>query len=275
MKKKKSSSNFFDRLLQTFQAESEQLGKVLKTTQIHDNKPDIGREREDALLEFIRRHLPLSCSIGRGGFIYDLEGDRSKQIDLLITNDRTLQFRTTFDNKSVSFSCIEGCLAAISVKSKLTKKELIDSIENLRSIPTEQNFRISPLITNPDEVVSQMPQRIIFAYDGINFESLRKNLDEYIKQKSLSIKERPDLIIVNNSYFFAKIPPGGANDIFTNESLTPGIYTANSLKEMNDIGGAALLNLLTRIQNLVLLSSYFDVDYQLYLNKIMRFTHRF
>ena len=67
-----------------------------------------------------------------GGFIFDSTGSKSRQIDLMVCNDQTFQFKKSGnDNKIKSFNCVEGCFAVISVKSFLNKVALIDSLQNL------------------------------------------------------------------------------------------------------------------------------------------------
>ena len=269
----KKKDNVIPLLLESFQAESELLSKVIKQTKIHDNKPNVGSVREQHLLKFLERHIPTGCSITKGGFLYDLKGNRSNQIDLIITNEQTLQFKNV-DDYTESYNCVEGSLVAISVKTKLTKSELFDSIENLCSISTEKNVRMDPRVTNVDQVKVQIPQKVIFAYTGNSFENIISHLDSYIKEKSIPIEQRPDLIIVNDSYFISKVPPGGANEIMSGEPLTPGQYLANSQKDLKHIGGLALLDLLTRIQNMVVVSKFYDVDYQIYKNEISKIAKR-
>jgi hypothetical protein len=91
-----------------FESQADRIDKERQT--ILDNHPDIGDLREDTVLDFLNRHTPKRCASIKGGFIFDHLGNRSKQIDIIITSDSTLQFRSTLSNTyGKSFNCIEGC----------------------------------------------------------------------------------------------------------------------------------------------------------------------
>lgn len=143
-----------------------------EATRIFDNRVDSGTKREDILFDFLDRHLPERCNVIKGGSIFDSEGGHSRQIDLIVTNDLTLQFKEFNDRLEKSFNCIEGCYAAISVKSTLDKKELLDSIDNLASIPTVRSIRLSPMFKDGDNFLKQVPLRVIFSYKGIDKKSV-------------------------------------------------------------------------------------------------------
>jgi hypothetical protein len=85
-----------------------------------------------------------------------------------------------------SFNCIEGCYAAISVKSFLNKDELKDALENLESIPTDKKIIVNPYITNRQRLIDQIPQRIIFAYNGNSCQTIQGHLEDYYSTHSSS-----------------------------------------------------------------------------------------
>jgi hypothetical protein len=96
-----------------------------KSAKIYDNPVDKGDVREGIVLGFLQDHLPKRCEIIRGGYVFDQFGNRSKQIDLIVTSDSTLQFKQRYSTHEIkSFNTTEGTLAAISVKSTLDKEEL-------------------------------------------------------------------------------------------------------------------------------------------------------
>jgi hypothetical protein len=68
-----------------FQNQADRLDREKET--ILENRPDIGDLREDVLLDFLKRHLPKRCVPIKGGFIFDHKGNRSSQIDIIITNE--------------------------------------------------------------------------------------------------------------------------------------------------------------------------------------------
>jgi hypothetical protein len=80
-------------LITYFQDYADELQLAAHRAGIMDNKTDVGMQREDILGGFLRRQLLKRCAIINGGYIFDLSENKSKQIDLIVTNDLTLQFK--------------------------------------------------------------------------------------------------------------------------------------------------------------------------------------
>jgi hypothetical protein len=120
-----SGNNYFFELLEYFQNSADSLGVEANKMGIFSNTSDVGDSRENMLFTFINNHIPIRCRVIKGGFVFDSNGDKSRQVDLIVTSDSTFQFKQSENNtKEKSFNCVEGCLAVISVKSYLNKKEL-------------------------------------------------------------------------------------------------------------------------------------------------------
>lgn len=68
-----------------------EVGNVLRgqadSASILPNPTDVGMSRERVHVEFLRLHLPSSCNVLFGGFLFNLDGDESKQLDLIVTSD--------------------------------------------------------------------------------------------------------------------------------------------------------------------------------------------
>src|SRR3989344_5832228 len=106
----------FPRLRAYFQSVADSLNETSGKAAIYPNNSDKGIQRENIFVGFLEGYLPARCKVIRGGFVFDSLGNGSNQIDILVTNDLTLQF----EPKDLrSFSCIEGCYASISIKSNL------------------------------------------------------------------------------------------------------------------------------------------------------------
>ena len=118
------------------------VGRVLRgeasAASVFPNTVDIGSARERVYAEVLRTHLPSSCNVAFGGFLFDQEGSESKQIDILITNESSLRFDFHKGGTGKSFACIDGCVGVVSVKSKLDSYQLTDSLSNIASIPDKQ-----------------------------------------------------------------------------------------------------------------------------------------
>ncbi len=114
-----------------FASKADSLEAEALSAKIFDNPVDKGDVRESILLEFLDDHLPKRCGAIRGGFVFNQFGNRSKQIDLIVTTDSNIQFKRTYGkHETKSFTSIEGVLAAISIKSTLDKKEFFDALDN-------------------------------------------------------------------------------------------------------------------------------------------------
>jgi hypothetical protein len=200
------NDKLFNNLLEYFQSQADSLDAKAKGSRIYENRPDIGTDREDILLEFLDGHLPRRCRIVKGGYIFDSSGNQSKQIDLIITNDLTLQFTKLLANRfQKSFNCIEGCYCAISVKSILDKGAFCDAVENLASLPENKSMNLNPQLKPSPQLLDEIPLGIIFAYKGDKVEYIERLMED-IQSTNLNLPDNfPNMIIVNNSYLIEKV----------------------------------------------------------------------
>jgi hypothetical protein len=255
-----STSELFKEIINDYKEEALAIHHEAKKVGILKNKPDIGSSREDILGNFLFRNLPKRCEIVKGGYIFDISGNQSKQIDLIILNDLTLQFKISTERLSKATACIEGVYCAISIKSILNKNELKESLNNLRTIPMDKEISISPIIQNAQLMSDTIPQKFIFAYDGMELETLKKQLTEYTKTNQVSHKYLPDMILVNNKYYISKVGPGGYDD--ENGHYEEGTYIVS--KKNKFIGGIALIHMLCRIQKSSSIGSHILLNFDKY-----------
>ena len=254
-------------LLEYFQNRADVLENEAKGERIFPNTGDSGSERENHLFDFLNNHIPFRCRVIKGGFIFDSNGNESNQIDLIVTNDLTFQFRKSESNsKQKSFNCIEGCYAAISVKSNLDKDGLIDSLKNLESIPTDKKIIVNPYITNRQRFIDQIPQRIIFAYKGASCQTIQGHLKDYYSTHTLG-ECRPDMIIVNNSFYIYRVGPEGAT-MPTGEYFPPNTNLTIDKTQSPYIGGVSLFQMISRIQTVSVISPHMVIDFDQYLRKL-------
>jgi hypothetical protein len=202
---------FYERL-KTYFAE---IGRVLRgeagAASIFPNSTDVGVSRERIYAEFLRLHLPSSCNVLFGGFLFDQGGNESKQIDLVITNDSSLQF--TFHNRDgggKSFACIDGCIALVSLKSTLDSPRLRDALANIASIPDKEPLGKWLVSLVNIRHYNEWPFKIIYASNG---NSLRQTLETlngfYRENPHIPLFKRPNLIHVIGKYFVYRVLPGG------------------------------------------------------------------
>lgn len=193
------------------------VGKVLKgeadAASIFPNTTDIGMSREKIYAEVLKTHLPSSCNVSYGGFLFDQQGNESKQIDIIVSGPQSPQFN--FHNKDgsgKSFACIDGCVGVVSVKSNLDSAQLVDSLENLASLPDKQPLR-TDLVPPHVRIVGydDWPYRIIYASDGVESPTIQKTLAEfYEKHQNIPFNKRPNLIHVIGKYAIVKTSERGA-----------------------------------------------------------------
>lgn len=199
---------FFERL----KAYLSKVGVVLKgeadIASIFPNSTDVGTSRERIYAEVLRQHLPKGCSVFFGGYLFDMDGNESKQIDLIIINDVSPQFNFLNPNgQGKSFACIDGCIAVASIKSALNGNQLVDALENIASLPDkvtlkEGGYNQFVKIRNYDD----WPYKIVYASDGIKIDTALKIINDFYKEnKTIPFNKRPNIIHVCGKYNIIRI----------------------------------------------------------------------
>lgn len=177
---------------------------------ISPNTTVIGASRELIYAEFLKQHAPSKCNVFFGGFLFGEYGTESKQLDIIISTDTSPQYN--FHNaagKGKSFAPVEGCLGVASIKSTLDKDQLIDSLENIASIPATEPLgnRLNPLLKL--ENYDNWPYKIIYASDGLTDSTIMGHIVSFYSSNSnISVSRRPDIIHVAGKYVIFKMQPG-------------------------------------------------------------------
>lgn len=239
---------FFERLNRYYENVSEVLRGQKNAASVFPNATDIGSSRERIYAEMLRQHIPSSCNVLFGGFLFDQEGKESKQIDVIITNDSSIQYNFLGggDNDK-SFACIDGTIGIVSVKSKLNKKELTDALNNIASIPDQQpltkdRYSIGWNIRGFDD----WPCKIIYASDGIGRDSLMANLNTfYDKNSSIPYNKRPNIIHVLGKYLVVRIDERGG-ETRSGQPLPPDTFHSTEIKS----DAVALSWAITKVQEI-------------------------
>lgn len=201
---------FYERLKTYYQEVGKGLLSNANSAGIFPNSTDKGMMRENTYANFLKNHLPSACNVGFGGFVFDLDGSESGQIDIIITGNTCLRYKLLVDGINKEFSCVEGTLGVVSVKSTLDSKELVNSLENFAGIPptASLNGRIPFMLNIP--YYEDWPYKIIYAHNGISIETLCSSLNEYyLKNPQIPFSRRPNLIHINGKGCVVRIPPGG------------------------------------------------------------------
>ncbi|WPD23261.1 MAG: DUF6602 domain-containing protein [Candidatus Electrothrix scaldis] len=174
-----------------------------------------GAENEEEIRRLLADFLPSHYGIGTG-IIIDIEGNESKQIDIIIYDKTTPNYTLSRESK---IFLVDQVLVAIEIKTKFTTKSLQEALENTKSvkrlIPSEKTWiewqsriddekhqSLCQVINKPSP-----PLSVIFFYTSetratcINlnnvFDTLKREIDKYKRI------EQPDLLFsLDHSVFF-------------------------------------------------------------------------
>lgn len=249
------------------------IGKVLKNeaeaATMLTNGSDIGSSREKTYAGFLESHCPTNCKVSFGGFVFDQQGNQSKQMDIIITNSKTLQFDWPNRNdKGKVFACIDGCVAVASVKSNLTRSELNNVLDNIASLPSKQPLtgeRVPPgaqIISYDD-----WPYKIVYATTGANIKTMEEALFNYYNQNP-NIPEctRPHIIHVLGKYVIIRKPA----DNMPTTSASEKIYLGHNFyyfPDKHDMVGLA--QVIRDIQNFAQGSEAIVYNYNALFNNLI------
>lgn len=257
----------FDRLRDYFQDIANALVDEKSAASIFPNATDKGMSREDILMDFLIDHLPSRCHAIKGGFIFDAVGNESKQIDLIVTNDLTLQFKQ-FDKpgrRGKSFNCVEGCYCAISVKTTLAQPHLEDALLNIASIPAmpDPGQRLN-LFLSHREMFQDLPYKVVLAFEGPSVDTLCSHIERFYASSPIPHNRRPDLIAVINKYVVVHVGSEGAR---TRDGTPIPPFTFHPVTA-NYVGAYSLIYLLTKIQSSANFGSQLFMTFDEYLDKM-------
>ena len=196
-------SSFFESAAQQLLADAQQNATL-------DNPTAVGSEREASIRRTLVRLLPPSCEVLPGGYLFDFEGNASRQIDIIVLSGSTPRFAASHIGQA--FAPIEGTIAACEVKSRLDKERLTQALENFAALPVLQHpeTALAPYIKKPNaEFWWDIPYKVIFAFDAIPPTLLCQHLNNYYQQHADVPQEcRPSMIYVLNHYFVMRMTLG-------------------------------------------------------------------
>lgn len=123
------AKNIFYRLEQYYSELARVLRGEAESAAIFPNSTDIGMSRENTYAKILETHLPNCCNVYKGGFVFDANGNESQQLDLVIVNNRAIQFNFLNQNSNgKAFACIDGCVGVVSIKSYLDSNNIKDAL---------------------------------------------------------------------------------------------------------------------------------------------------
>ncbi|PKB80487.1 MAG: hypothetical protein BZY86_06410 [SAR202 cluster bacterium MP-NPac-SRR3961935-G1] len=200
-----------------------------------------------------------------GGFVFDMEGAESKQLDIVVTTNSCPRYMLTTGEHAKSFAPIDGTIAVVNAKSTLTTEQLEDALDNLASIPTQ-----TPLTTDRLAVGANIsdyedwPYKVIYATDGIAMPTLLKSIDAYYRNHpEIPSTRRPNLIHVAGKYSVLRI-------LHENAETTCGkkIPKGTFFGQPDETDVYAIQHTLSVIQERALSAQFIVFEYWDILNKL-------
>lgn len=195
-------AEYFNGLVQELTSEARQAGFL-------QNPTAVGTGREEIFRRLLERHLPDNCEVFRGGYVFNVEGDTSKQIDVIATSGATPRFEILPNLQAIA--PLEGTICVAEVKTRLDKRSLTKALDNFASLPrtTDPRNALTPNITNIGENFWwDWPYKVIFAYDAIDKETIFQYISQFYNESPEIPQEcRPSLIHVLGQYIIVRWLP--------------------------------------------------------------------
>ena len=119
----------FDHLKDHYISIARELNSQASQAGLLTNPTGVGTEREEVYRAFLERHLPKMCDVFLGGYVFDLSGISSAQIDVIVTSGNTPRFRMSSGSRYIA--PLEGTIAVAEIKSHLNKDTLEEGVEQL------------------------------------------------------------------------------------------------------------------------------------------------
>jgi len=157
--------DYFDKM-------TDELLSSYNKTKLQKSSDNMGENREILLNNFLEVCLPNKLSVKKGE-IWDKKGYQTGEIDTIITRDDCPSL--LFGNRNVYLA--EGIFAVIEVKTKLSRKKLIEAGEKLEEVKA---LNVDFGLTMTSGLVCERPLRLVFAYEGATWKTIE---DEITKRK--------------------------------------------------------------------------------------------
>ena len=261
--------NVFADIARYFEAVAEQLLSEGRQAKILENSSVVGNDREEIYRRFLARHLPNGCDAFRGGYVFNVDGSSSRQMDVILTSGATPRFN--MNSGSQAIAPIEGTICVAEIKSRLDKQELEKTLTSFAELPlVKKNARLTnPLLKLPDKWNWDWPYKVLFAYDGIEKDGLYKYVLDYYRVNSHVPQEcRPSLIHVLGKYAVFRIVPGmkvmETDGSSAQKQPTTGDYWLSS--RQSDI--LAMMFMLTTLQRNSFYVNHTITRYDSYISEI-------
>ena len=260
----------FDHLKYHYAAIAKELSSQASQAGLLTNPTGVGTEREEVYQTFLERHVPKSCDVFLGGYVFDLDGNSSTQIDVIVTSGNTPRFRMSSGNRYIA--PLEGTVAAAEIKSRLDKNTLLEALRGCASIPPmpDQKGIMPPFLKIGEDNWEDTPYKIIFAYDGIDANTICDYITGFYDQhQHIPLVRRPNLIHVLGKYMIIRTTSGVTvlNSDGQPDTTQPNMGQYYPFFTGSDV--SALVWTLNEIQNKAFLGNILLFKYGEWHNRIM------
>ena len=177
-------------------------------TSLLDNPADKGQAVESIYLEFLKQHVPAVCDILQGGYVFDVKGRRSHQLDIIVHSGNTHRFR---DSRGQACATLEGTVAGVEVTSFLDKRKIDDELKKFAFIPPTGDFRglgnRQLFQTDPHikEWWLDTPFKVVVAFDGVDAGTALDQLNSfYTINHHIPTTRRINVLHMLNQYCIVK-----------------------------------------------------------------------
>ena len=199
----------FDQLTEHYILIAQELRSQARQAQLLSNSTAVGTEREEVYRSILERHVPKVCDVFLGGYLFDVRGNSSAQIDVIVTSGPTPRFQMSSGNRYIA--PLEGTIAVAEIESQLNKDSLGGALRNCASIPPMPDSKgiLAPFLKLPGEIWADIPYKIIYAYNGVSADTLYHHITEFYSDNShIPESRRPNIIHVLEKYMIARMVPG-------------------------------------------------------------------
>ena len=260
----------FDDLKKHYVSVAQELSSQARQAGLLKNPTGIGTEREEVYRAFLERHVPKMCDVFLGGYVFDMIGNYSSQMDVIVTSGNTPRFRMSSGNRYIA--PLEGTIAVAEIKSQLNKDTLWEALKGCSSIPPMPDSKgiVPPYLRVHEDNWQDTPYKIVFAYDGISAETMFSHVTDFYNQNvEIPIARRPNMIHVLGKYMVIRTTPDMTvvNPDGQPDEVQPEIGQYKTFNTGSDV--SAICWILNALQQKAFLGSHLLFKYDEWHNKIM------
>jgi hypothetical protein len=205
-----------------------------------------GSIREDVFSRFLQAYLPQDVRVAGSGEVVSSDGNRSKQIDVLITDNRTPPLYAGGAERHAVVPT-EAVYGVVEVKTNLTKATLLEACENIRSAKRLEKLAFGSDVfgrqtTRYGRTWTYTPTLgVIFAFESASLEHLGRTLHDWCAD--VPHEERPDSVWVLDKGGLSWSSPNEPHNLEGYSS--PGSY----LRAIGALDDGILLPLVLRLNH--------------------------